>query len=66
MSMTSPELAEKAGISTGYASMLLSGKRKSLSLAKAFQIYDATGLKFGILDGASDETIEDLRRKVAA
>lgn len=65
MQFTPSELADKAGISIGYASMLLSGTRKTLSLAMALQIYDRTGLQFGVLDGLSKETIDDLRKQAA-
>lgn len=59
--MTPTELSEKSGISLGYASMLLSGERKTCSLAIALKIYDATGLQFGILKGLDPETVETLR-----
>jgi hypothetical protein len=38
----------------------LSGQRTP-SLSKAFQIYDATGLQFGILKGLPKKTVEQLR-----
>lgn len=59
------ELAEKAGISLSYATQILDGSRKP-SLDMALRIYDATGLQFGILEGRSKDTIEDLRPKAAA
>lgn len=59
--MTPTELSEKAGISVGYASMLLSGERASCSLSVALKIYDATGEQFGILKGLSPDTIAALR-----
>ena len=63
--MTPTELSEKAGISLGYASMLLSGERPSCSLEIAFKIYDSTGLQFGILKDLPADTIEHLRPKTA-
>ena len=65
MSSTTPtELSKAADISLSHASMILSGSR-SPSLGKALQIYDRTGLRFGILEGLTPEEIEPLRRKVA-
>jgi transcriptional regulator with XRE-family HTH domain len=58
------ELAERAKISPSFATQLLSGERKA-SLQMAFQVYDATGLQFGILNGLLPETIEQLRPKTA-
>lgn len=65
MELSYKELAEKAGISESYASQLLTGNRGA-SLTVAFQIYDKTGLQFGILKDLSEETIEALRPKSAA
>lgn len=69
MTISSRELAERAGISWAYASQLLSGdlvKRRTPSLAVALKVYDATGLQLGILTGLSEQTINELREKVAA
>lgn len=66
MEISPTELADRAGISVPYASQLLSGRRKTLSLEMAVKIYDATGLQFGLLAGMTPEEIEPLRRKVAA
>jgi transcriptional regulator with XRE-family HTH domain len=60
------ELALRAGISEPYACQLLNGKRTGPSLKLALQIYDRTGLQFGILEGLSAETIEELRPKAQA
>lgn len=45
--------------------MLLSGERASCSLTMAFQIYDKTGLQFGLLKGLTSDEIEPLRRQAA-
>jgi transcriptional regulator with XRE-family HTH domain len=69
MAISYKELAEKAGISEPYACQLLSDdpeQRRNPSLGMAFKIYDATGLQFGILEGLSKKTIEQLRPKAAA
>jgi transcriptional regulator with XRE-family HTH domain len=60
MDISYKELSDRSGISTAYAWQILSGDRVP-SLAKAFQIYDATGLQFGILKGLPKKTIEQLR-----
>lgn len=65
MAISYTELAERAGISASYATQVLDGSRTP-SLQKAFQIYDATGLQFGLLKGLPAETIEQLRPKAAA
>lgn len=65
MEISYKELSERARISESYATQVLDGSRKP-SLAMAFQIYDATGLQFGILNGLSKETVEQLRPKAAA
>lgn len=62
MQISYKELAERAGISESYATQLLSGSRGA-SLPKALEIYDKTGLQFGILRGLPAETIEQLRPK---
>lgn len=64
MQISYKELAEKTGISLPFAAQLLNGKR-SASLNVALDIYDKTGLQFGILKGLAAETIEDLRRQAA-
>lgn len=63
---TPTELSKAAGISLGYASMLLNRKRETCSLTKALQIFDTTGLQFGLLKGMTREEIEPLRRQIAA
>ena len=65
MEISYKELAEKASISESYATQILDGSRTP-SLVMAFQIYDATGLQFGILKGLSEPTIAELRPKAAA
>jgi transcriptional regulator with XRE-family HTH domain len=64
--ITYKELAERAGISEPYACQLLNGERTGPSLKLALQIYDRTGLQFGILKDLPAETIEHLRPKAAA
>lgn len=59
------ELAERAGISEPYACQLLNGQRKGPSLELALQIYDRTGLQFGILKGLSEAAIGEIRREAA-
>jgi transcriptional regulator with XRE-family HTH domain len=69
MAISYKELAERAGISEPYACQILSDdpkQRRTPTLGMAFKIYDATGLQFGILEGLSKETIEELRPKAAA
>lgn len=61
--LTYKELAEKAEISEAYACQLLNGTRTKPSLELALQIYDRTGLRFGILEGLSDAAIGELPRK---
>lgn len=65
MSISYTELAEKAGISEGYACQLINGTRGA-SLVTALKIYDRTGHRFGILRELSAETIEELRPKANA
>jgi transcriptional regulator with XRE-family HTH domain len=65
MQISYKELAERAAISEPFACQILNGER-SPSLAKAFQIFDATGLQFGLLKGLDRRTIESLRPKAAA
>ncbi len=45
--------------------MLLSGDRQSCSLGKALQIFDRTGLQFGVLKGLDKSAIEQIRRQAA-
>lgn len=52
-------------ISRTHAYDILAG-RQTPPLALAFRIYDATGSQFGILEGLSKDTIEQLRPKAAA
>ena len=67
MAKLSPtDLAKRAGISVPYASQLLSGAREKPSLELALQIYDRTGLQFGILEGLDKATIDGLRPKSKA
>jgi hypothetical protein len=63
--MTPTELSKAAGISVPYASQLLSGARGA-SLRVALNIFDKTGLQFGVLKGLPKETIDQLRPKIAA
>jgi transcriptional regulator with XRE-family HTH domain len=65
MEISYRELAEKASISESYATQILDGSRTP-SLAVAFQIYDGTGLQFGLLNGLDADTVEKLRPKAAA
>lgn len=64
MEISYKDLSEKAGISPSYAAQLLNGTRGA-SLHYALQIYDKTGLQFGVLKGLSEETIADLRKQAA-
>lgn len=66
MAISPTELAKQAGISVPYASQLLSGERKRPSLELALQIYDRTGLQFGILEGLSESAVNEIRRSEAA
>lgn len=63
--MTPSDLAAKADISIGYASMLLSGERTTCSNAMAVKIYGATGLQFGFLKGLTADQIAPLIAKAA-
>ena len=56
---------EAAGISRTHAYDIIA-KREAPSLAVAFKIYDATGERFGLLDGLDQITVEKLRPKAAA
>jgi len=62
--LTYPELAKAAGISQSYAFEIINDKRRP-SLTMALQIYDATGLQYGPLDGLNKRDI-DAARKMAA
>jgi transcriptional regulator with XRE-family HTH domain len=64
MAISYKELSVRAGISPSYAAQLLNGKRGA-SLPMALDIYDKTGLQFGVLKGLSQETIADLRKQAA-
>jgi hypothetical protein len=64
MEISYKELSEKAAISPSFAAQLLNGKRGA-SLPVALDIYDRTGLQFGVLKGLSAETIADLRKQAA-
>jgi hypothetical protein len=65
MALTYKELAAKAEISESFACQLLNGSRGA-SLELALQIYDRTGLQFGILEGLDKATIDGLRPKSKA
>lgn len=62
--LTPTSLKELAGISIGYASMILSGDR-SPAPALAISIYRKTGHKFGPLAGMTAERIDEYERKLA-
>ena len=53
MSITPTELHKAAGISLGYASMILAGERNP-SATLAAKIYRETGLKLGLFETLSD------------
>jgi hypothetical protein len=59
------EIIDAAGISRTHAYDIIA-KREAPSLKVAFDIYDGTGEKFGILEGLDEGTIEKLRPKAAA
>ena len=65
MDISYKELAKRAEISESFATQLLSGARGA-SLTKALEIYDKTGLQFGILKGLSASAIKELRPRAAA
>jgi transcriptional regulator with XRE-family HTH domain len=65
MQISYVELSQRAKLSKSFACQILNGAREP-SLPKAFQIYDATGLQFGLLKGLDRKTIESLRPKAAA
>ena len=68
MDISYRELAESAGISEPYACQLLSDdpeQKREPSLKMAIQIYDKTGLQFGILKTLTPEQIEPLRKAAA-
>jgi hypothetical protein len=48
------------GLNKGYASLLANGKRQP-SLKLSLRIFDATGLRLGLLEGAPDEEVARLR-----
>jgi transcriptional regulator with XRE-family HTH domain len=51
---TTSELADKAGISKGYASDILNGKRPSLGRPIAIHIYRATGWRHPSIDDLTE------------
>ena len=55
------DLAAALGCSVAYASQLLSGAR-TMSVAKAIKILDATGHKLGPIEKATDEEVALLRK----
>jgi hypothetical protein len=59
--MTPTELSDIAGISVGYASMILSGVRTP-PLSRALSIYDKTGVLVGPLKDKSNAEIEEARK----
>jgi DNA-binding phage protein len=59
------QIVEVAGIKRTHAYDILAGRQKP-SLTIALRIYDATGAQFGLLEGVTKDTIEDLRPKAAA
>jgi transcriptional regulator with XRE-family HTH domain len=56
------ELSEAAGISKGYASDILNGKRDTLGRPLAIHIYRKTGWKHQSLDGLTEEQIDLLEQ----
>jgi transcriptional regulator with XRE-family HTH domain len=65
--ITPTKLAEAAGISVPYASMILSdsddpNKKRVPPLALAIKIFRTTGLKTGPIAAASDDDIEVMAR----
>lgn len=63
--MASTQQLIDAGISRTHAYDILAG-REQPSLKTAFQIYDATGERFGLLKDLNEDVIEQLRPKAAA
>ena len=59
--MSPTELARAANISVPYASQVLRGIRAP-SIHMAFQIYDRTALRFGLLANLTPRDIETQRR----
>lgn len=59
------KLLESGVVSEPYANQIVNGRR-SPSLGKALEIYDATGLKFGKISGATAREIEALRRVIGS
>lgn len=57
---TTSELSAAAGISMGYASDILSGKRPSLGRPLAIHIYRKTGWKHQSITGLTEEQIATL------
>lgn len=64
MAITPAELVRRTGINRVYAWQLLRGDRKP-SLELALQIFDATGLQLGMLDGLKANEIQILRKAAA-
>lgn len=64
MSKLSAQQLIEVGISRTHAYDIL-GEREEPSLAVALRIYDATGERFGLLKGKSDDFIAELRREAA-
>ena len=63
--ITPTELAKAAEISVPYAWQIVNGKRPP-SLEMALRIFDATGQKFGALDGLTASEIAAARKMVKA
>lgn len=64
MPITPTELQAQAGISKGYASNLLSGKKKP-SPTMALRIFKATGVKLGPIENLADSEIAVFERAYA-
>jgi len=70
MSSASPnvrpiEIVRAAGVSMPYASMIARGEKEP-SPVIALLIWRATGAKFGVIAGASDEDVKAMERVYAA
>jgi plasmid maintenance system antidote protein VapI len=65
MPITPTELQAQAGISKGYASNLLSGKKKP-SPKMAVRIFRATGVKLGLIANLPDAVVAEMAEAFSA
>lgn len=60
--ISTSELAAKAGISSSYASMILSGKRERIPRSLAIHILRTTGWRHAVIADLSDDQLDLLEQ----